>query len=83
MNSTFSGLYNQAFPIKDVSLKLKNVFNPWMTKGLQISSKKKQKLYDKFLKFKTNENEKKYKTYKSLFKILKEKSKNTYYSRKL
>ena len=72
---TFSGLYNHAFPIKEVSLKLKNVFNPWMTKGLQKSSKKKQKLYDKFLKSKTNENEKKYKTYKSLFEILKEKSK--------
>ena len=80
---TFSGLYDHAFPIKEVSLKLKNVFNPWMTKGLQKSSKKKQKLYDKFLKSKTNENEKKYKTYKSLFEILKEKSKKIYYSRKL
>ena len=46
-----------------------------MTKGLQKSSKKKQKLYDKSLKSKTNENEKKYKTYKFLFEILKEKSK--------
>ena len=54
-----------------------------MTKGLQKSSKKKQKLYDKFLKSKTNENEKKYKSYKSLFEILKEKSKKIYYSRKL
>ena len=80
---TFSGLYDHAFPIKEVSLKLKNVFNPWMTKGLQKSSKKKQKLYDKFLKSKTNENEKKYKTYKSLFEILKEKSKKNYYWRKL
>ena len=57
-----------------------NVFNPWMTKGLQ---KSKQKFYDRFLKSKTNENEKKYKAYKSLFKILKEKSKKIYYSRKL
>ena len=54
-----------------------------MTKGLQKSSKRKQKLYDKFLKSKTEENEKKYKAYKSLFKILKEKSKKIYYSRKL
>ena len=66
---TFSGLYNHAFP--EISLKLKNVSNPWMTKGLQKSSKKKPKLYDKFLKYKTNKNEKKYKTYKSLFEILK------------
>ena len=54
-----------------------------MTKGLQKSSKRKQKLYDKFLKSKTNENEKKYKTYNSLFEILKENSKKFYYSRKL
>ena len=60
--NTFSGLYNHAFPIKEVSLKFENVFNPWMTKGLQKSSKKKQKLYDKFLKSKTNKNEKKYKS---------------------
>ena len=53
---TFSGLYNHAFLIKEVSLKLKNVFNPWMTKGLQKSSKKKQKLYDKFHESKTNKN---------------------------
>ena len=76
---TFSGLYNHAFPIKEVSLKLKNVSNPWITKGLQKSSKKKQKFYDKFLKSKTNKNEKKYKTYKSLFETLKEKSKKIYY----
>ena len=56
---TFSGLYNLAFPIKEVSLKIKSVFNPWMTKGLQKSSKKNQKLYDKFLKSKTNKYEKK------------------------
>ena len=49
-----------------------------MIKGLQ-----KQRLYNKFLKSKTNENEKKYKVYKSLFEILKEKSERFYYSRKL
>ena len=70
---TFNGLYNHAFPIKEVSLKLKTDFNPWMTKGLQQSSKRKQKLYDKLLKSKTNENEK-----KSLFEILKEESKQLY-----
>ena len=75
---TFNGLYNHAFPIKEVSLKLKTVFNPWMTKGLQQSSKRKQKLYDKLLKSKTNENEKNYKTCKSLFEILKEESNQLY-----
>ena len=42
-----------------------------MTKGLLKSSKKKQKLYDKFLKKKTFSNEKIYKTYKNLFEIIK------------
>ena len=80
---TFKGLYNHAFPIKEVSLKLKTVFNPWMTKELHKSSKRKQKLHDEFLKSKTNENEKKYKAYKSLFEVFKEKSKKLYYLRKL
>ena len=46
-----------------------------MTKGLQKSSKRKQKVYDKFLTSKTDENEKKCKTYKSLLEIHKEKFK--------
>ena len=55
---TFSGLYNQSFPIKELSLKLKTVFNPWMMKELQKSSKMKTETLHKFLKSKTNENEK-------------------------
>ena len=70
------------FPIKAESLKLKTAFNPWMTKGLQKSSKRKQKLCNNFLKSKIKENENKYKTYKSLFQFLKGKSKRFYYSRK-
>ena len=38
---------NHAFPIKEVSLKLKTVFKSGMSKGLPKSSKRKQKLYDK------------------------------------
>ena len=80
---TLSGWYNHAFSIKKVSLNtLKTVFYPWMTKGIQKSSKKKQNVYDKFLKSKANENEKKCKTYKSLLEIHKEKSKQIYNSRK-
>ena len=53
---------------------------PWMTKGLLKSSKKKQRLHEKFLKRKTLENERKYKTYKNLFEKTKKKSKIDYYS---
>ena len=36
---TCNGLYNHAYPIKEVSLKLKTVFNPLMTKRPQKPSK--------------------------------------------
>ena len=42
------------------------------------SSKKRQKLYIKFLKTKTTEDELKYKTYKSLFEKLRKKARTSY-----
>ena len=60
-----------------------NIKSPWISKGLKKSSKKKQKLYIKFLKTKTLEDEFKYKTYKSLFEKLKKKAKIIYYSKLL
>ena len=44
------------------------------------SSKQKQKLYNKFLKLRTKENEVTYKPYKNLFEAIRKKSKRTYYS---
>ena len=46
----FSKAYDIAFPVKEVSIKTKTLLNPWFTKGIKKSSKKKQKLYEKFLK---------------------------------
>ena len=54
-----------------------------MFKGLLKSSKRKQKLYEKFLKKRTSRNESIYKAYKSLFESLKKKSKKNYYTRRL
>ena len=51
-----------------------------MTKGLFISSKKKQRLYEKFLKNKTLDNERNYKNYKKIFEKTKKKSKMNHYS---
>ena len=56
---------------------------PRVAKGFAKSSKKKQRLYEKYLKKRTTENEKIYKTYKSLFESIKKKSKKLYYSEKL
>ena len=45
----FSGIYDLAFPLKTILVK-KTLQNPWMTEGLLKLSKRKQKLYEKFLK---------------------------------
>ena len=49
----FSRGYDTAFPKKEIVLKPKTLNSPWMTKSLIKSSKRKQKLYEKFLKSKT------------------------------
>jgi len=77
----FSKQYNKAFPQVEKIIKLKTALSPWMTTGLLKSSKKKQKLYEKFLKHKTYKNEVKYKNYKNKFEKIKKQSKKLYYSR--
>ena len=74
------GLYNEAFPKQKIKIKRKGFNSPWMTKGLVKSSKKKQRLYEKFLKNRNSENELNYKQHKTLFKSLKKKSKKNYCS---
>ena len=54
-----------------------------MTKDLLKLSKRKQKLYEKFLKKRTSQNGSIYKAYISLFESLKKKSKKTFYTRHL
>ena len=79
----FSDLYDIAFPNKEIEIKTKHLGTPWITKGLQKSSKRKQRSYEKFLKRRTIENENHYKTYKNLFEKIKKNSKKNYYQRKL
>ena len=74
-------VYEEAFPKVKTKIKIKSLLSPWITRGLLKSSKKKQKLYDKFLKNKTYSNEMNYKTYKNLFETLKFKSKKNYYAK--
>ena len=68
---TLTDIYDANFPKREYILKDKDNKSPWISKGLKKSSKKKQRLYIKFLKTKTPEDEFKYKTYKSLFEKLK------------
>ena len=44
--------------------------NPWVIKEIVKSSKKKQSLYEKYLKKRTPENEKSCKNYKNLFESI-------------
>ena len=69
------------FPIYEYILKGKDNKSPWISKGLKKSSKKKQRLCIKFVETKPREDEFKYKTYKSLFEKLRQKTKITYYSK--
>ena len=66
-----------------VRLKTKHIQSPWITKGIFKSSKRKQKLYEKFRKHRTRETELAYKSYKNLFESLKKKAKKKYYSEKI
>ena len=79
----FSSLYEKYFPLTKVKLKPKRKNSPWITNRITKSSKRKQKLYEKFLKHRTQESKQIYKDYKNLFEIIKRKSKKQFYSEKL
>ena len=76
---TLTDIYDANFPIREYILKDKDIKSPYISKGLKKSSKAKQRLYIKFLKTKTLQDESKYKNYKSLFQKLRKKAKIAYY----
>ena len=71
---TLTDIYDANFAIREYILKDKDIKSPWISIGLKKSSKTKQRLYIKFLKTKTLEDESKYKNYKSLFEKIRKKS---------
>ena len=79
----FSGIYDLAFPLKTFSVKRKTLQNPWMTKGLLKSSKRKQKLYEKFMKKAVHKMKTFIKHINLFSESLKKKSKKNYYTRRL
>ena len=62
---------------------MKNLASPWIAKGILKSSKRKQKLYEKFLKRRTPRNELNYKNFKRIFESTKQKSKSNYFKERL
>ena len=71
-------LYDIAFPERKIEIKQKKI-----TEGLKKSSKRKQRLYEKFLKRRNDKNEKAYKMYRNFFEKLKLQSKKIYLQNKL
>ena len=71
---TLTDIFDASFPIREYILKDKDIKSSWITKDLKKSSKKKQKVYIKYHKTKSLEDEFKYKTYKILFEKLRKKS---------
>ena len=67
----FIKIYDQAFPLQKIKIEGKSLVCPWITKGIRKSSRKKQCLYEKFLKHKTSKTLETYKNYKNLFEKIK------------
>ena len=63
----FLNIYDEAFRLHKTTVKMKNRNSPWITKGIKQQSRKKQHLYEKFLKNKTIKRLETYKQYKTLF----------------
>ena len=68
---TFNLIYDSCFPIKVKEIKTKNLPSPSVTKGIKKSSKRKQKLYEKFLKKKSQKMKKNTKIISNYLKRLK------------
>ena len=78
--SIYQAVYDKECPLKKQLVKEKTLRCPWMTPGLLKSSKRKQKLYNKFLKNKSIVNEQNYKVYKGFFEKIKKTSKQRHYA---
>ena len=60
----FLTIYENIFPRKKIKLKVKDIQSPWITNEIKKSSKRKQRLYEKFLKTRSHKSELEYKTIK-------------------
>ena len=75
IQTKFIVLYDNYFPKRKIKLKAKDLKSPWITSGIKKSSKRKQRLYEKLFKKRTEKNELEYKNYKKLLESVKKRSK--------
>lgn len=78
----FSKAFNKCFPLVRLS-RSKAKDKKWITPGLKISIKHKNRLYRKFLKKPSERNQTSYKRYKNILKTLVKKCEKEYYSQLL
>lgn len=81
--STFEILYNKNCPLQKCCQNEIKKRCPWITKGLRKACKKKNELYHVFIKKRTDDAEKKYKTYKNKLVNILRISRKEYYKNML
>ena len=74
-------IVDEAFPIRIAVPKVSKITPPWFTKGLAESSKCKKKLFAKYKRKPTPQNEQKYKEYCKIFQRTHRNMKADYYSK--
>ena len=79
-NEAYNIFLQKVLLLYEIKVTKKDLKNPWITTGIKKSSKRKQRLYEKFLKNQNSLNESEYKNYKKLFESVKQRAKKLYYS---
>ena len=75
-------LVDNSFPLQISKPSKAKILPPWFSGGLAKSSKKKKKLYKKYRKAPSLQNELKYKEYRSVYQNIHRKAKSEYYKSK-
>ena len=77
----FLTLYDTFFPLRKIKIKAKDLQSPWITNGIKKFSNSKQRLYNKLLKNRNEDNETEYENSKKLSEAIKKRSKKNHFSK--
>ena len=67
----FLSIHDAFLPKKKIKVKSKDMQSPWITAGIKKSAKRKQRLYEKFLTYRSERTEDEHKNCKRLFETIK------------
>ena len=80
----YNSIINKFMPLKKLPIQQKRaIIKPWITKGLKVSIKKKNNLFQISKKINDQKFTDEYKSYRNLLTLLKKKSHDNYYKDKL